>query len=131
MKVLLEIDIIPFFITLCLANAIKKAKPTSPWDTGSMKDKKLQATVTSEIAQPIRLYYQIADPRRLLARFRKLRCLDFDSAEDRWVWLYADEAKTLKFKKSYSSIPPKLHPIVIGSFFIRGNELLFNSLAID
>jgi hypothetical protein len=92
-------------------------------------EKLLQATQTGEVVQPIRLYYQIVDKKRLLNRFKRLRCMDFDRVNNRWVWLYSHESKVLKFVKSYSSIPKVMHPIVIGSFFLRnGDESLFLDL---
>ncbi len=91
------------------------------------KEKVLQMTMTGEVVQPIRLYYQIIDKKRLIDRFRQLRCMDFDRVNNRWVWLYSHESKMLKFQKSYSSIPKEMHPIVIGSFFLRnGDELLLD-----
>ena len=94
-----------------------------------MDDKKtLQLTQTGGVVQPIRLYYQIIDEKRLLDRFKRLRCIDSDPVNNRWVWLYADEAKRLKFEKPYSSIPKELHSIVIGSFFLRSED---ESLLLD
>ena len=90
-------------------------------------EKTLQVTLTEEAVQPIRLYYQVVDKRTLITRFEKLRCMDFDPGKNRWVWLYAHESKKLTFEKSYSSIPRKLRPIVLGSFFLRdGGELLLD-----
>ncbi len=83
------------------------------------KEKLLQMTVTGEVVQPIRLYYQIVDKKRLIDRFRQLRCMGLDRTNNRWVWLYSHESKMLKFKKSYQSIPKEMHPIVIGAFFLR------------
>jgi hypothetical protein len=60
--------------------------------------------------------------------FKKLRCLDFDPTQQRWVWLYHAEAKNLQFKQSYAQIPKHLHPMVIGSFFLRGKEKLLLDL---
>ena len=94
----------------------------------TMDKKLLQATITGEAVQPIRLYYQIIDEERLIRSFEQLRCMDFDNVNDRWVWLYAHESKALKFMKPYSSIPAELHPIVIGSFFLRNDDELFLDL---
>jgi len=72
-------------------------------------------------------HYQIVDKKRLIDRFKQLRCMDLDRTNNRWVWLYSHESKMLKFKKSYQSIPKEMHPIVIGSFFLRnGDELLLD-----
>jgi hypothetical protein len=47
------------------------------------------------------------DKKAVIKRFSKLRCMDFDRADNRWVWLYYGEAKKLKFKKPYSSLSQK------------------------
>ncbi|KPK75130.1 MAG: hypothetical protein AMJ79_12470 [Phycisphaerae bacterium SM23_30] len=85
-------------------------------------DKKLQVTLTGEPVQPIRLYYQLVDKKRFVGCLKKLRCTDFDPAKNRWVWLYEHEAKSLKFENSYSAIPKRMHPVVIGSFFLKESE---------
>jgi hypothetical protein len=63
-----------------------------------------------------------------LRAFEKLRCLDYDATQKRWVWLYAHEAKKLRFQKSYAQFPDELHPIVIGAFFMRTKETLLLDL---
>ena len=73
-------------------------------------------TMTGEIHQPVRLYYQVFDQAAVLKTFTKLRCLDDDQDNQRWVWLYHGEAKKLKFHTSYAAIPRKMRPIVLGSF---------------
>ncbi len=45
-----------------------------------------------------------------------------------WVWLYDHEAKTLQFQRSYAEFPKDLHPIVIGSFFLRTKDKLLLDL---
>jgi len=92
-------------------------------------DRILQTTLTGEVAQPIRLYYHLVDKKRVVRSFKHLHCMDFDRANNRWVWLYSRESKVLNFKQSYSSVPKDAHPIVIGSFiFRRGDELLLLDL---
>ncbi len=91
-------------------------------------EKTLQATVTGEAVQPTRLYYKIIDKKRLIDCFNGLRCMDFDPDKNRWVWLYTHESKTLKFETSYSSIPRKLRPVVIGSFFLGNKDELLLDL---
>lgn len=78
--------------------------------------KQLLMTMTGEMHQPVRLYYQIFDHAAVLKAFTKLRCLDDDQDNQRWVWLYHGEAKKLKFHKSYSAIPRTMRPIVLGAF---------------
>ena len=79
-------------------------------------EKKLLMTMTGEMHQPVRLYYQVFNQAAVLKAFAKLRCLDEDQDNQRWVWLYHGEAKKLKFHKSYSAIPRQSRPIVLGVF---------------
>lgn len=93
-----------------------------------MAEKQLLTTLTGELYQPVRLHYELYDKTQLTKIFKRLRCLDYDKIQNRWVWLYAFEAKKLKFQKEYSKIPKHFHPIVIGSFFIREQERLLLDL---
>src|SRR5713226_8059081 len=79
-------------------------------------EKQLLMTMTGEIQQPIRLYYQVFDQAAVLQAFAKLRCMDDDQDNHRWVWLYHGEAKKLKFHTSYAAVPRKMRPIVLGAF---------------
>ena len=84
----------------------------------------LLMTMTGEIHQPVRLYYQVFDQAAVLHAFAKLRCLDEDQDNQRWVWLYHGEAKKLKFHTSYAAIPRKMRPIVLGAFhFISAKDM--------
>jgi len=78
--------------------------------------KKLLMTMTGEMHQPVRLYYEIYDQAAVLKAFTKLRCLEEEQDNRRWVWLYHGEAKKLKFHTSYSAIPRTMRPIVLGVF---------------
>jgi len=84
------------------------------------------STITGELFQPVRLHYQVLDRKALLHSFEKLRCLKYVLEEDRWCWLYEDEARLLSFQNSYDRLPKKLRPIVIGSFFLRDEGLLLD-----
>lgn len=97
-------------------------------ETTEMADQPLLATMTGEHFQPVRLHYKVLNRPGLLRAFEKLRCLDYDSTRKRWVWLYAHEAKKLRFQKSYAQFPKELHPIVIGAFFLRTKETLLLDL---
>jgi hypothetical protein len=63
-----------------------------------MAEKQLLTTLTGELYQPVRLHYGLCDKTQLTKIFKRLRCLDYDKSQDRWVWLYAFEAKKLKFQ---------------------------------
>jgi len=93
-----------------------------------MAEQPLLATMTGEHFQPVRLHYKVLNRSGLLRAFEKLRCLDYDPSHKRWVWLYAHEAKTLRFQRSYAQFPKELHPIVIGAFFLRTKETLLLDL---
>jgi hypothetical protein len=91
-----------------------------------MADQPLLATMTGEHFQPVRLHYRVLNRTGLLRAFEKLRCLDYDRTRKRWVWLYAHEAKRLRFPRSYAQFPKELHPIVIGAFFLRKETILLD-----
>jgi hypothetical protein len=93
-----------------------------------MADQPLLATITGEHFQPVRLHYRVLNRTGLLRAFEKLRCVDYDPTRTRWVWLYAHEAKRLRFPRSYAQLPKELHPIVIGAFFLRSKETLLLDL---
>lgn len=93
-----------------------------------MADKPILATLTGEYFQPVRLHYRVFDHEGLVRVFKKLRCLDYDTTQQRWVWLYDHEAKSLRFQQSYAQLPKHLHPLVIGSFFLRGKDKLLLDL---
>ncbi len=79
-------------------------------------------TVTREFFQPARVHYEMLDRDRVLDAFRKLECMDFYSNEQRWVWLYCDEAKTLKFPRGDVD-----EMIILGSFRRwQGKEMILD-----
>src|SRR3989442_12554308 len=87
-------------------------------------EKQLLMTMTGEIHQPVRLYYQVVDQAAVLKVFAKLRCLDEDQDNQRWVRLYHGEAKKLKVHTSYAAMPRKRRPIVVGAFrFTSGQDM--------
>ena len=86
--------------------------------------KQLLMTMTGEIHQLVRLYYTVFNQEAVLKAFAKLRCMDWDQDQARWVWLYHGEAKKLKFHTSYAAIPKKMRPIVLGSLrFAHAEEM--------
>src|SRR5207249_846422 len=93
-----------------------------------MAERQLLATMTGERFQPVRLHYRIHDHKGLLAAFDKLRCVQYDATQQRWVWLYDDEAKHLSFQHSYAQIPKRYRPMIIGSLFVRTEDKLLLDL---
>ena len=78
--------------------------------------KQLLMTMTGEMHQPVRLYYEVSDQAAVRQAFTKLRCMDDDQDNQRWVWLYHGAAKKLKFHKSCAAIPRQMRPIILGVF---------------
>jgi hypothetical protein len=103
-------------------NLQQKRRPGAPETNsaqrqgGACMKKKLVMTMTGEIFQPIRLYYRVPDAKKLRQAFDKLRCMSFEPVAKRWTWLFDSEAKSMKFKNSYSSIPGEKRPLVLGAF---------------
>ena len=75
-------------------------------------------TSTGELFQ----YYEVFNQTTFLGVFKKLRCMEFDSTRNRWVWLFEDEAKKLRLGKPYSQLPKEIRPVVIGYFTFRGED---------
>ena len=82
----------------------------------------LVMTMTGEVFQPVRLFYRVHDMDRLQRRFGRMSCMNFDDTNDRWTWLYAGEARKLKFAQPYKAIPKHVHPIILGSFYSGGDD---------
>ena len=82
----------------------------------------LITNVTGEPYQPVRLYYNISNKESVLNIFRKLQCLEFHSPSDRWYWFYSEEAKKIRFEKSYNKISKENGNISLGYFIFLDNE---------
>ncbi|MDY7013785.1 MAG: hypothetical protein SVX43_09370 [Cyanobacteriota bacterium] len=96
------------------------------------ENKTFLATTTGEPHQLARIYYKVFNQKTVLNAFKKLRCMDFDRTQNRWVWLYEAEAKKLRFDEPHHKIPKEMHPIVIGYFIFRENdEMLLELRSLD
>jgi hypothetical protein len=80
-------------------------------------------TTTGELLQLIRLHYEVEDSEQLRVRFASLRCLEYDTSQTRWVWLYAEEARTLPFKDRRAS-----KDVVLGEFVFKGQTDVVRNL---
>lgn len=74
-------------------------------------------TMTGELLQPARVYYDLPKKRRALKIWSKLECMARDPLYSRWVWLYQDEAVGIGLPKASGDLPAEVHPIVIGSCY--------------
>ena len=79
-------------------------------------------TTTGEVFQPVRIYYEALKIMKILKIFNNLKCMDFDEAKPRWVWLYTGEAAHLGFRKP--AVNPK-HPVALGSFIRFYDDLMY------
>ena len=68
-----------------------------------MQEKRLLTTTTGEMLQPVRLYYEVVDLSQVLTSLSQLRYVENDPPNDRFVWLYRDEARQLKFSECLMS----------------------------
>src|SRR5713101_6053801 len=98
----------------------RKACEDVPMDSG----KQLLMTMTGEMHQPVRLYYEVYDQAEVLKVFAKLRCVEFDREQKRWIWLYQHEAQPLKFATSYDAIPRQRRPIILGAFLLPHDDVM-------
>jgi hypothetical protein len=90
---------------------------------GAIENDAIMATLTGEYTQPVRLCYKVYDKQAIHSKiFKNMKCMSYDSSNNRWVWLFDHEAKNLSFKKTYKELPKHLHPIVIGSFFSDNDD---------
>lgn len=89
-------------------------------------------TTTGELFQLVRVYYQIFNQATVLGVFKKLRCVEFDGTQNRWVWLFEHEARKLRLGKPHSQLPKKIRPVVIGSFTFRSdNQMLLDLRSVE
>lgn len=97
----------------------------------NQQDKKLMVNYTGEVVQPARLYYRILNKKTILGAFKKLRCISYVPWLEMWQWLYEQEAKKIRFERSYHKIPKAQRPIALGQFRIRGNDLILDVRSFD
>ena len=100
-----------------LASEVEPEMPAEKED----KNRILLKTMTQETYMLARIHYDLFDKEKIQLIFSKLRCMAYD-IEGRWVWLYEDEAKKLKFEGSYYEIPKERRPIVLGSFYSKKDD---------
>jgi len=107
---------------------IGKSSQTLP-KQGAIEIDAIMATLTGEYTQPVRLCYKVYDKQAIHSKiFKNMKCMSYDSPNNRWVWLFDHEAKNLSFEKTYKELPKHLHPIVIGSFFSDKDDEMYLDL---
>lgn len=104
-----------------LASEVEPEMPAEKQD----KNKILLKTMTQEIYMLARIHYDLFDKEKIQLIFSKLRCMEYDNIQGRWVWLYKAEAKKLKFKGSYYEIPKERRPIILGSFYSKNDDEMY------
>jgi hypothetical protein len=106
-----------------LFRKLSRAKKTKSFK--NLDPSTLLMTITEEIFQPARIYYDVYDHVALQNIFLDLKCMDYDEQKGRWVWNYTDEAKKIHFKKSWSELPKETHPLVIGSLYLPKENQMY------
>ncbi|MBF0229415.1 MAG: hypothetical protein HQK63_07470 [Desulfamplus sp.] len=89
------------------------------------KDEALLTTMTKEIYMLARINYELFDKQKIQKIFAKLKCMEFDNTQGRWVWLYYAETKKIKFQASYSDLTKDGRPVVLGSFFSKTDTTMY------
>lgn len=113
----------------CIGVELKENFKTPPTYEDKNQSRVLAVTTTGEIFQPTRIHYEVKNPTRLLAEFDNIKCLEYDPEQKRYVWLYKEEAKNLKFKHSSLHLD---NPIVLGEFISKANgEMVLNTRSIE
>jgi hypothetical protein len=87
-----------------------------------MVEKQLVSVKTGEPYQPVRIYYQVAKKKTVLGALQKLKCIEFDADQERWNWLYEDEAKKLRFMRSHNALSKADRLLILGYFTFRGED---------
>jgi hypothetical protein len=91
--------------------------------TGSSNRQKMPLwTITGELFQPVRIYYDVLKLQKILTVFHKLQCMDCDLLHEHWTWLYTGESRKITFEKRNLN-PTK--PLMLGSFCIRGERNMY------
>lgn len=102
---------------------LSRAKRSKPFE--DLDPSTVLMTITEEFFQPARIFFDVYDLEALQKIFLDLKCMAYDDQKNRWVWNYSDEAKNIQFKRSWSDLPPKVHPLFIGSLYAPTESLMY------
>ncbi|MDQ6979663.1 MAG: hypothetical protein Q9M09_05710 [Mariprofundaceae bacterium] len=112
-----------------MSNRSKKRPKKRRATSGCYKSKKVLATtLTGEIVQPIRLHYERVNTAIVSNVFTALSCMEFDSARQRWVWLYKDESRDIALNQPKNKATTNLGPVVLGSIFSPEDDHMYIDL---
>ncbi|MCP4113671.1 MAG: hypothetical protein GY749_50455 [Desulfobacteraceae bacterium] len=101
-----------------LEKKIKEKKKLKALLTDKEENQSPAFTTTGELFQPVRIHYAVTNRDHLVLCFEKLKCIDHDAAEKRWVWLYTEESENLDFE----SRPEGEGSVVLGEFIFKENQ---------
>ena len=87
--------------------------------------------MTGELYQPGRIYYDIFNLKTVIGAFNKLRCVDFNPKANQGIWIYEQEAKRLKFEKSYNAVPKDARPVILGYITIEDDTMWIDVRSFD
>jgi hypothetical protein len=79
------------------------------------KENTYLVTMTGEPYQLVRIHFSVHNKNKVLEKLTQLNCITYNEHQNIWRWVYKDEAKSLKFKKSYP-LSRKKRPIILGTF---------------
>jgi hypothetical protein len=94
--------------------------------------RQLVVTKTGEPYQPIRVYFQVSNYKTLLRAFDKLNCVAWEDLPQRWIWLYEQETRKLRFDISYKDIAKVDRPLILAEMtFPSQSEMYFDARSVD
>lgn len=94
--------------------------------------RQLVVTKTGEPYQPVRVYFQISNPKTVQGLLKKLRCVRWDEFHEAWVWVYEDEARKLRFQISHNALDKKDRPLILAELtFPSSTEMVLDTRSVD
>jgi len=102
----------------CCAGKAAEAAPARPEEEESTVGQAM-TVFTGEFFQPARAVYSIRNEAALEGALAQLQCVQDDAREARRVFLWAAEARSLRFNVRYEEVPAHLHPVILATLRSR------------
>lgn len=106
----------------CLSRSILMPHSNNTKSTSSKRA--LIKTLTDEFFQPMRLYYIVHNKDELVACFKKLKCLKYDTELHDWTVEYKDEAANIGLGVAPHKVPKEVQPLIIATIYIENETTM-------
>lgn len=87
-------------------------------------EKILVKTLTDELFQPMRLYYIVHNRDQLEARFRNLKCFEYNKNLNDWTVEYSNESANIGLKVKPEHVPKAAQPLIIATIYIENDTTM-------